>query len=184
MADIKRLLNKKGWTGRELGIIELTNMALNFQQRLQGKEPKDLVDRAHFQRMISGITDKEQGRIYNGYIAIHEWLSLHYNIAQTQLQQAQLQFRTLSGYITDAILAEDVYSYIEQLPAIMTQKQYETFRAERIEAQFYDEDGEPLYSNVFNLVERAITYYLRQLQREPQKPNPLKAIRKNTSRSL
>ena len=178
MADIKRLLNKKGWTGRELGIIELTNMALNFQQRLQGKEPKDLVDRAQFQRMISGITDKEQGRIYNGYIAIHEWLSLHYNIAQTQLQQAQLQFRTLSGYITDAILAEDVYSYIEQLPAIMTQKQYETFRAERIEAQFYDEDGEPLYSNVFNLVERAITYYLRQLQREPQKPNPLKAIRK------
>lgn len=178
MADIKRLLNKKGWTGRELGIIELTNMALNFQQRLQGKEPKDLVDRAHFQRMISGITNKKQRRIYNGYIAIHEWLSLHYNIAQTQLQQAQLQFRTLSGYITDAILAEDVYSYIEQLPAIMTQKQYETFRAERIEAQFYDEDGEPLYSNVFNLVERAITYYLRQLQREPQKPNPLKAIRK------
>lgn len=178
MADIKRLLNKKGWTGRELGIIELTNMALNFQQRLQGKEPKDLVDRAHFQRMISGITNKKQERIYNGYIAIHEWLSLHYNIAQTQLQQAQLQFRTLSGYITDAILAEDVYSYIEQLPAIMTQKQYETFRAERIEAQFYDEDGEPLYSNVFNLVERAITYYLRQLQREPQKPNPLKAIRK------
>lgn len=25
MADIKRLLNKKSWTGRELGIIELTN---------------------------------------------------------------------------------------------------------------------------------------------------------------
>lgn len=178
MADIKRLLNKKGWTGRELGIIELTNMAIMFRQALEGKEPQPIVDQARFRTMINGITDRQQGKVYNGYISIHEWLSIRYNVAQTQLQQAQLQYRTLAGYITDAILAEDVYSYIEQLPAIMTQKQYETFRAERIEAQFYDEDGEPLYSNVFNLVERAITYYLRQLQREPQKPNPLKAIRK------
>lgn len=178
MADIKRLLNKNGWTGQELGIIELTNMALNFQQRLQGKEPKDLIDRAQFQRMLNSITDKEQGRIYNGYIAIHEWLSLHYNIAQTQLQQAQLQFRTLIDYVAQATLAEDVYSYMEQLPAIMTQKQYDEIRAKRIEAQFYDKDGNPLASNVFNLVERAIIHYLHELQKSPQKTNPLKAIRK------
>lgn len=178
MTDIKRLLNKKGWTGRELGIIELTNMALNFQQRLQGKEPKDLVDRAHFQRMISGITDKEQGRIYNGYIAIHEWLSLHYNIAQTQLQQAQLQFRTLSGYITDAILAEDVYSYIEQLPAIMTEKQYRDAREAGLKKWLYDEDGTERGDSLAALIERGISFYTKQLQTNPAKPNPLKAIRK------
>ncbi len=74
--------------------------------------------------MINGITDRQQGQVYNGYISIHEWLSIRYNIAQTQLQQAQLQYRTLAGYITDATLAEDVYRYIEQLPAIMTEKQY------------------------------------------------------------
>ena len=27
MADIKRLLNKKGWTGKELGILELPSSA-------------------------------------------------------------------------------------------------------------------------------------------------------------
>ena len=40
MADIKRLLKKKGWTGRELGILELTNMAVMFRQALEGKEPQ------------------------------------------------------------------------------------------------------------------------------------------------
>lgn len=178
MADIKRLLNKKGWTGQEMGIIELTNMALNFQQRLRGEEPKDLVDRATFQKMLNGITDIEQRRIYSGYVSIHEWLSLHYNIAQTQLQQAQLQFRTLEGYIERTTLAETVYNYIAGLPIIMTQKQYDTFRENRIKAQFYDEQGRARYSNVFDMVNRAISYYLRQLQQEPKKANPLKAIRK------
>lgn len=38
MADIKRLLNKKGWTGKELGILELTNMATLFRQRISGNQ--------------------------------------------------------------------------------------------------------------------------------------------------
>lgn len=178
MADIKRLLNKKGWTGRELGILELTNMAIIFRQALEGKEPKPIIEQAQLRKMINTITDRQQGQVYNGYISIHEWLSIRYNIAQTHLQQAQLQYRTLAGYVTDATLAEDVYRYIEQLPAIMTQKQYDDARAEHIEAYFKDRDGAELYSNVFNLVERAISFYLRQLQKEPGKSNPLKAIRK------
>ena len=109
MTDIKRLLNKKGWTGRELGILELTNMAVMFRQALEGKEPQPLVEQAQLRKMINTITDRQQGQVYNGYISIHEWLSIRYNIAQTQLQQAQLQYRTLVGYITNATLAEDVY---------------------------------------------------------------------------
>lgn len=176
--DIKRLLNKKGWTGRELGILELTNMAVLFRQAIEGQEPKPLVEQAQLRKMINTITDRQQGLVYNGYISIHEWLSIRYNIAQTQLQQAQLQYRTLVGYVTDATLAEDVYRYIERLPAIMTQKQYEDTKAESIDTRFKDDEGGELYSNVFNLVERAISFYLKQLQREPNKPNPLKAIRK------
>lgn len=176
--DIKRLLNKKGWTGRELGILELTNMAVLFRQAIEGQEPKPLVEQAQLRKMINTITDRQQGLVYNGYISIHEWLSIRYNIAQTHLQQAQLRYRELVGYITDATLAEDVYRYIEQLPAIMTQKQYEDTKAESIAARFKDDEGGELYSNVFNLVERAISFYLKQLQREPNKPNPLKAIRK------
>lgn len=178
MADIKKILNKKGWTGRELGILELTNMAVMFKQALEGKDLQPIVDMAQLQKMINGMIDRRQGDVYNGYIAIHEWLSLKYNMAIGWTQQAQLQFRTLEGFISNAIFAEDVYKYIEQLPAIMTQKQYEEAKAAKIEDFFKDGDGEEQGLNVFNLVEHFITYYLRLLQAEPKKANPLKDIRK------
>lgn len=179
MADIKRLLNKTDWTGRELGMLELYNMAVTFQQTLQGEaDPKPVIARSEFQKMVNGIKDPEQGRIYNGYISIHEWLVVAYNIAQTQFQQAQLRFTELESYISKAIIAEDVFQYVAKLPAILTQKQYDRLRAERIEAYFKSEDGEELESNIFNLVERAIDYYLTKLETEPKKPHPLKAIRK------
>ena len=68
--DMKRLLNKKGWTGRELGIIELTNMAVQFRQALQGEEPKPLIETSQLQKMVNEIKDPVQGRAYNGYISI------------------------------------------------------------------------------------------------------------------
>lgn len=178
MADIKRLLNKKGWTGRELGILELTNMAVMFRQALEGKEQQPIVDQARFRTMINSITDRQQGQIYNGYISIHEWLSIRYNIAQTQLQQAQLQYRTLAGYITDATLAEDVYSYIERLPAIMTEKQYRDARETGLKKWLYEEDGTERGDSLAALIDRGINHYLRLLQNSPAKANPLKAIRK------
>lgn len=176
MADIKRLLKKKGWTGRELGILELSNMAIMFRQALEGKEPQPIVEQARFQEMINGITDRQQGQIYNGYISIHEWLSIRYNIAQTQLQQAQLQYRTLAAYVTDAIFAEDVYRYIEQLPAIMTEKQYRDAREAGLKKWLYDEDGTERGDSLAALIERGISFYTKQLQTNPA--NPLKAIRK------
>lgn len=178
MADIKKILGKKSWTGRELGILELTNTAVMFRQALDGKEQQPIVEPAQLQKMISSISDRQQGQVYNGYISIHEWLSIRFNMAQTHLQQAQLQYRTLEGYIERAALAEDVYHYIEQLPAIMTQKQYDDTRAERIEASFKDEAGAERHCNVFSLIEQAITYYLRLLQKNPTSPNLLKEIRK------
>lgn len=178
MADIKRLLKKKGWTGRELGILELSNMAIMFRQALEGKEPQPIVEQARFREMINGITDRQQGQIYNGYISIHEWLSIRYNIAQTQLQQAQLQYRTLAAYVTDAIFAEDVYRYIEQLPAIMTEKQYRDAREAGLKKWLYDKDGTERGDSLAALIERGISFYTKQLQTNPAKPNPLKAIRK------
>lgn len=178
MADIKRLINKKGWTGKELGIIELTNMAVMFSQTIKGEEVKPIIESSQLKKMVNQIEDPYQGREYNRYISIHEWLSIKYNIAQTQLQQAQLQYNILEEYLTQAILTEDVFRYVEQLPIIMTQKQYDDFKAERIEAYFKDEDGKEIHSNIFNLIERAITFYLHKLKTEPAKPNPLKTIRK------
>ena len=153
-------------------------MAVMFRQALEGKQPEPIVDQARFRTMINGITDRQQWKVYNGYISIHEWLSIRYNVAQTQLQQAQLQYRTLAGYITDATLAEDVYRYIEQLPAIMTEKQYRDAKETELKNWLYDEDGTERVDSLAALIERGISFYNNQLQTNPAKPNPLKAIRK------
>ena len=114
MADIKKLLNKKGWTGRELGIIELTNMSELYRQALAGnQDPTPLVEPGQFQKMINGIVDRSQGIVYNGYISIHEWLQVQLQAALAQDQQVQLQYKKLIDYVTNAITAEDAYRYAE-----------------------------------------------------------------------
>jgi len=179
MADIKRLLNKKGWTGRELGIIQITNMAVIFRQALQGNpDPKPLIEREQLRKMINGITDREQARVYNGYISIHEWLRLKYNIALSHEQQAQLQFKNLSSYIIEAMIAEDAFQYAESLPVIMTEKQYKDFLDERREDWLKGEDRTGRGDSAIALIYRAIEYYINLLSTDPKKPNPLKPIRK------
>jgi len=178
VADIKRLLNKKGWTGRELGILELTNMAITFKQAMRGEEIKPLFTSAEFQKMLTSITDRVQGNIYNGYIQVHEWLSLKYNMAESQIQQAQRQYASLTQYLANAITAEDIYKCIDQLPAIMTQKQYEEAVKTGRQRWLNGEDGEPRGDSVIALIYRVIEYYVKQLQTDPKKPNPLKPIRK------
>lgn len=42
-------------------------------------------------------------------------------------QQAQLTFNKLLVILSNAMIAEDLYKYIERLPAIMTEKQYKDF---------------------------------------------------------
>lgn len=180
--QIKTLLNKKGWTGRELGIIEITNMCSVFTQRMQGVDPPiPIVTKAQFQSMLNGLQDSYQGRIYNGYISIHEWLSLYYNISNSNTQQAQLQFKALGDTMQQALQAEDVYNYIESLPVIMTRKQYEEEMEKGRRAWLIGpqtEDDPYRCDNLIGLVYRAFEYYAEQLTKNPSKPNPLKPIRK------
>ena len=61
MADIKRLLKKKGWTGRELGNTGAFQYGYYVPASLKGKEPQPIVEQARFREMINGITDRQQG---------------------------------------------------------------------------------------------------------------------------
>ena len=178
MADIKRLLNKKGWTGRELGIIEISSMATAFKNALAGKPEKPLVEENEFRRMLDSLTDKHQASIYRGYLSIHDWLSIFYNVAKANEQQAQLQFKSLSAYIIEAEIAETAYRYIESLPLIMSEKQYKETIEQGRERYLKGEDGEGRADSTLNLIYRAMDYYIKLLEKEPKKPNPLKPIKK------
>ena len=124
MPDIQKLLNKRKWTGRELGILELTNMALSFKQLSEGREPVPLFSNEKLFKMRATITDPAQSRNYNGYIAVYEWIMLKYNVAQVQVQQAQRQQAAFVQFLADAHIAEEILGFSKQLPIIMTEKQY------------------------------------------------------------
>lgn len=177
MLNIDRLLKKKGWTGEELGRLELANTLNMFSQSLQGiQEPVPIVSKADFRKMLDTITDPIEGRIYNGYISIHEWFSTAYTYATANEQQAHLNFNELMTTITNAITAESVYKYVSELPLIMTEKKYKQTVEQRTE-EILAKDGETAF-NLFNLLVEALDYYIRQLQKEPRKANPLKPLKK------
>lgn len=176
--DIKALLKKKGWTGRELGILELTNMADMYDQQRRGvQEPKEIIDRAAMSSAVQSL-DRANGPTYNGYLSIHEWISVEAPTAMAYSQQLQLGLATILQYILSATASEKAYEYVEKLPAIMTRKEYEEKRAEGIQRRLYDEDGEPLAWNVYSVVEHVIGYYAELLVKEPKKANPFKALKK------
>ena len=184
MSDIKRLLNKKGWTGKELGQIELANLAYLFKQQKEGKEdPAPLVSQGEFRKMLNTLKDPVQIRAYNGYLSIHEWLSIAYNIASGQEQQAQSNFKTLYNGISVAQALENTYAYMDRLPVIMTEKQYKDFVEKRTKEITEPEDG-GIGFNIFTMLVEALESLVRQLQTNPRKANPLKKLKPKLEKEL
>jgi len=178
--DIKNLLNKKGWTGDEVGKAIIYSAINSYKQTLQGKNnPTELFTAAQLKKMINALEDTNQIRHYNRYIGLNNWVIQYQAVALAYYQQADGEINRMLGIITTAHAAEDEYKYIEKLPAIMTQKQYDEIRSKRIEEQLTDENGaDEIGHSIFNLIELAIEYFIKLLQTEPKKANPLKAIKK------
>lgn len=60
--DIKKLLNKKGWTGREVGRAVLMSITDAYKQSLLGNpDPKPLFSQAQLNKMVRSITDSREG---------------------------------------------------------------------------------------------------------------------------
>lgn len=182
--NIDKLLKKQGWTGEELGRLKLANTFTGFSQALQGvKDPKPLISEADFQKMLDTIKEQEEGRTYNNYLKIHDWIAKLYNMAIAHEQQAQLNFNKLLRILSNAMIAEDLYKYIERLPAIMTEKQYKDLVDSRTD-EILHPDGEEIGFNVFNLLEQSLLFYMGLLQKEPRKKNPLKPLKKKLEKEL
>lgn len=175
MADIKRLLRKKGWTGKELGQIVIGNICQMWESQKNGETPKSLYTKEDLKKMLDTLTDSIQIDTYNGYMKLYDWLKTAYNVADAQQQQMQLKLEKISSYIQVSDALEETYAYIEKLPVIMTQKQYEDFTAQReqeILKNFKDFDR-----NLFWMLDFALTSLLNQLETHPNKANPLKALK-------
>lgn len=184
MLNIDSLLKKKGWTGEELGRLEIAIAMDEFKQTLDGAQnPKPLMSKAQFQKMINTLEDRQQGQIYNSYLAIHDWISRSYSVSASQEQQFQLRFLELSRPVWNANIAEDIYRYISQLPAIMTEKQYKETVESRTREILHSSWGTPGF-NVFNLLDSAVLHYINELHKNPRKKNPLVPLKKKLEKEL
>ena len=183
MLNIDKLLKKKGWTGAELGRLQIVSTLKGLQKVIDGEEtPTDIVSRTDIRKMLDTL-DPVEGAVYNGYIAIHEWFRLTFPGATAAEQAAHLNYAKFSELITIASITEEIYQYISELPAIMTQKQYEDLVARR-KNEILHPDGEPIGFNLFNLLEQAILHEVNQTEKNPRKKTLLKPLKKKLEKEL
>lgn len=175
MVDINKLLKKKGWTGDEIGKALVLSLIDSYKQTSRGvSQPKELFSAEQFEKMLLSIKDANQAIRYNRYLGLQSWLMQYQAVANAYFQRLQGDVSSLLTTYSTARAAEDISKYIESLPAIMTQKQYDETREKRIEEQLSQGAG----YNAFQMLHLAFTHFIVALRLEPKKPNPLKAIKK------
>lgn len=178
--NIKQLLNKKEWTGDEVGKAVILSLINDYEQSLQGKDkPKRLFSYDKLQKMIRTLANSTHMKRYKRYVGLHNWLMQYQAVAIAYYQQVDGEINRYLGTVTTAYAVEKEYKYIEKLPTIMTQKQYDEVRAKRIEEQLTGKNGYgDIGYSIFRLVDLAINHFVIQLQNNPKKVNPLKPIKK------
>lgn len=181
--NITQLLNKKGWTGKELGKLHIAMTMKAYEEKLSGKTGKPLISENRFDKMVSTITSPREGAIYNDYIALHEWIAKFSNYIEIERLQLQTAVNTFVQAITLAKASEEHNSYIEKLPVILTEKQYKNIKKKRIEEIIYS-DGEEVTFNIPALIEYGITEYINNLRKYPRRKNPFKALEKKYKKEL
>lgn len=180
--DINRLLKKKGWTGEETGKALIYSLVNDYKQILAGStDPKPLFPSERIREMLHGFRASASDiEAYNRYIELQNWIKQYQAVANAYFQRFQSSINEFIAVVRAAETAESEYRYIERLPRIMTQKQYDALKAKRIE-ETLDPDGDgtdAIGDSLLYLIFRAVDYYALQLEREPKKANPLKAVKK------
>lgn len=182
--SITKLLNKKGWTGKELGRIEIANMVKIFADNKAGIiNPEPIVPMEKLRSMVRSLETNAQINDYNGYIGIHRWLIDRYNNANANRITALYYITRLQHILNSSLMAQRVYDYISNLPLIMTQKQYDEAQRRHREKYLKGEDGSgEIGHSLLGLLFLAMDYYARLLQKQPDAPNPLKKVQAKYSK--
>lgn len=182
--SISKLLNKKGWTGKELGRIEIANMVKIFTENRAGvKNPEPIVQMDKLRSMVRSLETNAQINDYNGYVSIHRWLIDRHNAALASRLQALFYITRLQHYINSSLMALRVYDYISKLPIIMTQKQYEDAKKNAKDKWIKGEDGSgEIGYSLLGLLFTAFYYYDNLLRKKPEAANPLKKVQAKYSK--
>lgn len=164
MIDFEKILNKKKFTGKDLGCIDIASKLVAYNEVKESNCPFQFqhppVDPNFIRNEVKNLSEEEY-KVYRGYLYIQQWINLTQPLSLAQAQQVDTCYYRLLSFVENATTAEDIYNYIEELPLIVTSKEYNEQWDKR-----FKERTNPAYIvtySVLDLIFIATDYYLKPL---------------------
>lgn len=177
---IDRLLKKKEWTGEEIGKLFLANTIDGYNKVMAGDHnPTPLFSQEKLDNMVKGIESSHEGNIFNRYVRLHDWMSTSISITNTAVQQLSSEIRLFIMYITQFDTIERALEYKAWQPTIMTSKEFEDKKQEKLDNFFIGANGLENGYNILELIFEAISHFTNLAIGNPRRVNPIKNILKD-----
>lgn len=172
--NLNAVLRKKSFTGEDVGKVLILSLIDSYKQTLSGvRYPKPILPEAKMRHMIRSLNGTENLQRYHRYVGLNDWLMQCQPVAMNYKQQALSAIERVTAVLTTARVAEQNDRFLERLPVIMTQKQYDETKKRRVEETLGERDGRDL--DLFALIGEALSHFVALLK-DSRRANPLKAV--------
>ena len=132
-SKINRLLNKKGWTGVEVGKALVASIVHDIKHQSE-PDYKPLFSQSDFDKMESSLSTERDYLAYGVYRDIYSGLIDAFNRGQGQYQQFYNGYYRYVMHLKDAQTADNMLERAELVPYVMTEEQYNRLK-ERAETR-------------------------------------------------
>ena len=127
---IDSLLNKKGWTGVEVGKALVASIIHDIRHQSE-PDYKPLFSQSDFDKMESSLNTERDYLAYGVYRDLYSGLIDAYNRGQGQHQQFYNGYYRYAMYLKDCTVAEQTLQTAELTPYVMTQEQHNKLKEQR-----------------------------------------------------
>jgi len=127
---IDSLLNKKGWTGVEVGKALVASIIHDIRHQSE-PDYKPLFSQSDFVKMESSLNTERDYLAYGVYRDIYNSIVDTYNRGLGQHQQFYNGYYRYAMHLKDCTVAEQMLQRAELTPYVMTQEQYNKLKEQR-----------------------------------------------------
>lgn len=150
--NIDSLLNKKGWTGVEVGKALVASIIHDIRHQ-SDPDYKPLFSQTDFDKMEQSLSTDRDYLAYGVYRDIYSGLINAFNRGQGQYQQFYNGYYRYLMYLKDASMAEHSLQSAELVPYVMTTEQYNKLKEQRErELRAYTETFSGLFFTLLNTI--------------------------------
>lgn len=121
MADINKLLKKKGWTGVEVGRLMI--YSIMEASRSMGKDEPSL-SQSDFDKLVHALSSQRDLKDYSYFTILYNSLQMSNSVSQGYIQQFEHGFRRLLNTVAGCETSEDIAKKSDYQPVVMTPEQY------------------------------------------------------------